>query len=183
MNGPFGVVSDEEYPPKRGHMALAQALSDHPFTQGMSESQLKKLASLAREVSFEEDEIVFRAGENSTHFCLLLSGSACVEIRKQYYGICVQTLGPGEAFGWSSLLDEHHTVFQVRARERCDAIFLDGQKLAEACQKDPKLGVDVFRRLARIVAKRVKATELRLAEFCGSPDDDMRPNGRKQSAE
>jgi CRP/FNR family cyclic AMP-dependent transcriptional regulator len=84
------------------------------------------------------------------------------------YAICVQTLVPGDSFGWSSLLDEHHTVFQVRAREPSSALFLDGQKLLEACRKDPKLGSEVFQRLARVVAKRVEATELRLAEFCGS---------------
>jgi CRP-like cAMP-binding protein len=149
-------------------MALLKVLKEHPFTQGMGEPLLRKLAALAREVSFEEDEIVFRAGEKSTHFCLLLCGSACVEIRTPYYGLCVQTLGPGDAFGWSSLLDEHHTVFQVRAREPSSALFIDGHSLLEACQEDSKLGCEIFRRLARVVAKRVKATELKLAEFCGS---------------
>ncbi len=129
---------------------------------------MKKLASLAKHVEFEEDEIVFRAGERSMNFCLLLCGSACVEIRTPYYAICVQTLAPGDAFGWSSLLEEHHTVFQVRAREVSSALFLDGQKLMEACARDPKLGSEVFERLARVMARRVKATELRLAEFCGS---------------
>ncbi len=149
-------------------MPLVQVLKQHPFLEGLPDSQVRKLASLAREVEFEEDEIVFRAGERSTNFCLLYCGSAAVEIRTPYYGLCVQTLGPGEAFGWSSLLGEHHTVFQVRAREPSNAIFIDGQKLADACNKDPKLGLEIFRRLAQVVARRVRATEDRLAEFCGS---------------
>jgi CRP-like cAMP-binding protein len=134
----------------------------------MPDSLIKKLASLAHEVEFDEDEIVFSAGERSMNFCLLYCGSAAVEIRTPYYGLCVQTLGPGDAFGWSSLLEEHHTVFQVRAREPSNAIFLDGRKLADACKKDPKLGSEVYRRLAQLVARRVRATEDRLAEFCGS---------------
>jgi CRP-like cAMP-binding protein len=149
-------------------MALVQVLRGHPFIEGMPETQVKKLAALARQVEFDEDEIVFRSGEKSMNFCLLLCGSAAVEIRTPYYGLCVETLGPGDAFGWSSLLDDHHTVFQVRAREPINAIFLDGKKLTEACKKDAKLGSEVFYRLARIVAKRVRATEDRLAEFCGS---------------
>ena len=148
-------------------MPLVQALKGHPFMQGMPLALVKKLATMARHIEFEEDEIVFRAGERSMTFGLLLCGSACVEIRTPYYAICVETLGPGDAFGWSSLLDtEHHTVFQVRAREMSSAVVLDGQKLTEACLADPKLGSEVYRRLAQIVAKRVKATELRLAEFC-----------------
>ena len=134
----------------------------------MPETLIKKLASMASHVEFEEDEIVFRAGEHSRNFCLLLCGSACVEIRSPYYAVCVETLAPGDAFGWSSLLEEHHTLFQVRAREVSSALFLDGQKLTEACQRDPKLGAEIYRRLAVVVARRVKATEVRLAEFCGS---------------
>lgn len=148
-------------------MPLVEVLRSHPFTEGMAEPLLKKLASMSRQVALEEDEIVFRAGERSGSFCLLLAGSACVEIRTPYYAICVQTLGPGDAFGWSSLLDEHHTVFQVRAREDSTALYIDGQELTEACRKDPKLGCEIFGRLSRVLAKRVKATELRLAEFCG----------------
>ena len=36
----------------------------------------------------------------------------------RFYTVSIQALGPGEAFGWSSLLDHHDTLFQVRARER-----------------------------------------------------------------
>jgi len=150
-------------------MPLVQILKAHPFTKGMPEVLVKKLVPLARQVEFEEDQIVFQAGERSMNFCLLLRGSACVEIRTDYYAICVQNLGPGDAFGWSSLVEEeHHTVFQVRARDASSAIFLDGEKLRAACFKDPKLGFEIFRRLAPIVARRVRATEFRLAEFCGS---------------
>ncbi len=160
-------TESEDFRPARGHMPLVEVLKSHPFTAGMPESSLRKLASMARQVSLAEDEIVFRARERSENFCLLLTGSACVEIRTPYYALCVQTLGPGDAFGWSSLLDEHHTVFQVRAREASTALYIDGQKLSEACKKDPKLGCEVFSRLARVLAKRVRAIEMRLAEFCG----------------
>lgn len=164
-------------------MPLVHVLEAHPFTAGMPPTLVKKLASFASQVEFEEDEIVFRSGEKSMNFCLLLCGSAAVEIRTAYYGLCVETLGPGDAFGWSSLLDDHHTVFEVRAREPSTAIFLDGAKLTEACRKDPKLGSEVFYRLARIVAKRVRATEDRLAEFCGSSKNNQNNSGQPAAAE
>ncbi len=149
-------------------MPLLRILRNHPFTQGMPDSLVKKLAAMATHVEFDEDEIIFRAGEQSKHFCLLLCGSVSVEIRTPYYSMSVQTLGPGDAFGWSSLAEEHHTVFQVRAREASNALFLDGEKLTVACQSDPKLGAEVYRRLVQVMAKRVRAIETRLAEFCGS---------------
>ena len=152
-------------------MALAQTLRDHPFTQGMGEPLIKKLAALSREVSFEADEVVFQAGERSMHFCLLLEGSVCVELSTPVFGMIIQILSAGEAFGWSALLNEHHAVFQVRAREPSRALCLDGFQLSKACDKDPKLSSEIFRRVAEVVAKRVRATELCLAEFCGSANN------------
>ena len=169
-----------DFPQQAGYMPLARILKEHPFTEGMSEPILETLAALAREVSFDADEIVFRAGERSMYFCLLVRGSACVEIRTPYYGVTIQTLGPGEAFGWSSLLEEHHTVFQVRAREPSMALFLDGEKLLKACREDSKLATEIFRRLAKVVAKRVKATELILTKFCGSGGPVSSPETQKQ---
>lgn len=152
-------------------MPLVQILKEHPFTKDMPESLLKKLAALARKVEFKQDETVFNAGERSMHFCLLLTGSVCVELSAPVFSVHIQTLDAGEAFGWSSLLSLHHTVFQVRAREASTAICLDGIKLAKACEKDAKLASEMYRRVAEVVAKRVRATELRLAEFCGSANN------------
>jgi len=157
-----------QYNPPGGQKALAETLRRHPFTKDIPEPLLKKLAALSHEVRFDEDEIVFRAGERSAYFGLLVCGSVCVELRTDFYGMTIENLSAGEAFGWSSLLAAHHTVFQVRAREPSTALYLDGPGLNDACLKDARLAAEMYRRLAEVMAKRVRATEVRLAEFCGS---------------
>ena len=144
-----------------------EALQDHPFTRRLTESSLAKLAALTQKVGFHEDQIIFHAGERSPHFYLVVSGSVCVEISTPVYAVCVQSLGPEDAFGWSSLLDRHYTAFQVRAREKTTALRLDSQRLLAACEGDLGLGLEIFRRLSELIARRVMATESRLADFCG----------------
>ena len=39
-------------------MTVNEILKEHRFTAGLSDSQLAKLAALAREVSFEENELI-----------------------------------------------------------------------------------------------------------------------------
>jgi len=147
-------------------MALSDILAGHSFTQGMPPGLIKKLFELAREVSLEPDTVVFRSGEESKDFYLVVSGSLSVELSTPVYAINIQTLAAGDAFGWSALLrDSAH--FQVRARERSLVLCLDGQRLVEACRQDPRLGAEIYRRLAEVVATRLRATELRLLEFCG----------------
>ncbi len=47
-----------------------------------------------------------------------------VQLRTPAYVVAVQALGPGDVFGWSALLEEHDTLFEVRAREATTALRL-----------------------------------------------------------
>jgi CRP/FNR family transcriptional regulator, cyclic AMP receptor protein len=126
-----------------------------------------RLASLATEVTFEENAIILETGQRSRYFYLIAEGSVAVELRTERFAVCVQALGADQVFGWSSLLDDQDTLFQVRARERVRALRLDGVRLSEACRMDTELGAELYRRTLRVVASRVKATEEKFAEMCG----------------
>jgi CRP-like cAMP-binding protein len=146
---------------------LHQSLRTHEFLKGFTESQLYELTGLATEVTFEPLDEILAEGQRSSAFYLLISGSVAVELRTSLYGICVEALGPGQVFGWSSLLAHHDTLFEVRAREHTVALCLDGDALRSLLRRDPVLGVEFLQRTLRVVAGRVKATELRFAEMCG----------------
>jgi CRP-like cAMP-binding protein len=99
-----------------GHNTQEQALRAHPFTIGLTEPQIAMLASLVREVSFAEDEVILIDGQRSAAFYLVTAGSVAVELRTPRYSVCVEALRPGQVFGWSALLENQDTLFQVRAR-------------------------------------------------------------------
>ena len=150
-----------------GDMTLNETVRNHAFTAGLTDSQTARLAALAHEVEFQENELVLEARQQSKHFYLLLSGSVCVEVVAQLYTVNVQALGPGDAFGWSALLEHHDTLFHVRARERCRALCLDGESLSNSLRNDPEFAAELLRRTLNLVAGRVQATEARLGELCG----------------
>jgi CRP/FNR family transcriptional regulator, cyclic AMP receptor protein len=148
-------------------MPQKQLLRDHAFTQGLTEAHIDRLAEIANQVAFAENEVVLVDGERSTSFFLLLTGSVVVELRTPLYVMAVQAVGPGNVFGWSALLDDQDTLFQVRAREQTTALQIDGATLKAYCLSDSSLGAEFLHRILRVVAGRVKATELRFAEMCG----------------
>ena len=148
-------------------MTLNQVLRNHPFTRELADSQIATLGSMATDVAFEENEVILVDGERSRNFFLILTGSVSVELRTPRYAITVQALGPGQVFGWSALLEDHDTLFQVRAREHTTALRLDGAALKAACHRDTVLGMQVLQRALTVVAGRVRATEIRFAEMCG----------------
>jgi CRP-like cAMP-binding protein len=148
-------------------VALNHILRHHRFTRELSDRQIETLASMASQVSFAEDELVLVDGQCSKNLYLVLDGSVSVELHTQRFTVSVQALEAGQAFGWSSLLDDQDTLFQVRARERTTVLRLDGATLNEACRSDTTLGYEILHRALKLVAGRVQATEERFAEMCG----------------
>jgi CRP/FNR family cyclic AMP-dependent transcriptional regulator len=152
-----------------GHLTLdvQPILRDHAFLQGLSEDQISRLAELAREVVFDENQIVLADREDSSAFYFLISGSVAIELRGARYVVQVQALGPGQVFGWSALLDRQDTLFQVRAREHTTALRIEGSDLKALFRRQPDLGTELLQRTLQVVASRVRATEQRFAEMCG----------------
>ena len=150
-----------------GQNTLEHKIREHAFATGLSEQHVATLASLASEVSFAEDELILVDGQRSKSFYLVTRGSVAVELRTSRYAVAVQALGPGRVFGWSSLLENQETLFQVRARERTEALRIDGALLQEACKAESSLAAEILQRTLHVVAGRVKATEIRFAEMCG----------------
>ena len=150
-----------------GHITLEHQLREHAFVAGMGEPQISTLLRLAHEATFLEDELVLVDGQHSKAFYLVTSGSVVVELRAPHFVVGVQALGPGQVFGWSALLENQDTLFQVRARERTSALRIESTAMQEACKADPVLAAEILRRTLQVVAGRVKATEIRFAEMCG----------------
>ena len=154
----------------KGYMPqVLSLLQRHPFAKGLAPAQLERLACITESINFDEDVVVLRPGEPARGLYLLLSGTASIEIRRHVYSMCIQRISAGGIFGWSSVLGEHETLFQVRSLEPCAALRVDGAGLAVVCDSDPIMASLICRRVADIVVSRLCATEQQLAKFCSSP--------------
>jgi CRP-like cAMP-binding protein len=148
-------------------LTLEQTLTNHAFMHGLAHRHIARLASLATEVTFTENEVILMDRRQSQYFYLVTSGSVNIELHTPIFTVSVLAVGPGRAFGWSALLEHQETVFQVRAREQTTALRIAGPDLAQACRDDGELGVEIMLRTLRVAAGRIKATEARFAEICG----------------
>lgn len=157
----------EGFNPQAGDFTLYEALRGHAFLHGLEESHVATLAGIAEPVRFRDRELILAEKQRSLGFFLLLSGSVSIELNKGHYVVRIQSLGPGDAFGWSAVLDHHDTLFDVRASDPCTALRLDGAALGAVLKEDPALAAELLRRTLRVVAGRVQATETRLGELCG----------------
>ena len=140
------------------------AIQSLPLAAGMDARHLEILSRIARETSFDADQVVFTEGATHDWFYMILSGKVALELKTPTRVFRVHTLGEGDALGWSAMLAGEKRHFQARALQPVKALEFDGDALQQACQDDPTFGVALLSRLLRVVSDRLEATRLRLLE-------------------
>ena len=143
---------------------ITAALAAHPFLEGLQPAHLDKLAALAGMVSFEPDQIIFREGDASSFFYLIVSGKVALEIAAPNRFISIQTLSGGDELGWSSLLDRVDKQFRARSVTVVRALAFDGTRVVACCDEDREFGYILLRKILAIVAERLRSTRMQLLD-------------------
>ncbi len=143
--------------------SLVTLLGKQPFVQGFQPHQVETLATLAKRVRFEPNQVLFREGDECSEFYLILSGRVALEIAPPGQTFRVDTLSSGDELGWSSLL-ERGRQFQARARDTVEALVFEAAALRAMCEADTSFGYVLMLRLLGVVAERLQVTRLQVLD-------------------
>ena len=139
-------------------------LHEHPFCQSFWPEHIARLAAMASEVHFEPGELIFREGDHSSFFYLLISGNVALEVVAPGHPVRVSTLVSGEVLGWSSVTGDTGKQFQARALEEVHGLAFDGTRLRHACEADFAFGFAFMRAVLTVMAERLHAIRMQLLD-------------------
>lgn len=143
---------------------LTETLRQHPFVAGFDPHFVDRLATIAKAARFGGNHVVLEEGEKSAQLYLITSGRAVLEIRGRGQPFRVDTLGPGDEFGWSWALG-NPGVYQVRTLEPMVAVVMSATDLMAMCEQDAAFGFALMRRLLGVVAERLQSTRLTVIDM------------------
>lgn len=146
---------------------LERASQAYPLLVDLKPEFLMKLFEIAEERSFETNEIIFGEGAQSKFLFLIATGQIALEISSAGKNIVVQTLGAGDAMGWSAITELAKTHFQARALNPVRAIAFDGARLVIAFEYDHDLGYEMMKRLLKLLTGRLDSTRMQLIDMYG----------------
>lgn len=140
---------------------LRSYLSKHPFFVGLSEQHLDLVASLSTAARYGTQQRVFKYDTDANHFYVLREGKVGVEIPAVAgEPLRIQTVGNGGVLGWSWLIPPYRWLFDARALAPSEILVLDGARLRAECEADPRLGYELMKRFATLMAERLNASRL-----------------------
>ena len=147
-------------------MILVNCCATRRFLTGLSQETYRLLADVARVEHIASDTVLFREGQKSGAVFLVISGEVALEIASPNRGrLRFQTVGPGELLGWSPLLGQPLMTATARALTPAQLIRLETGPLLKLCQDHPHFGMEIMRRTASALSRRLAATRLQLLDI------------------
>ena len=132
-----------------------------PF-QVVSDGMLRKIAALSWQVAYPSGASVYQAGDTADDIYIIVSGKIehalepGVNARRP-----VQTLGPGDVFGWAALMDKFpHRLAGVTATEPTEIVRISGDELLRLLESDPDAGDVVMSRFATMITRDYTVPDL-----------------------
>lgn len=122
--------------------------------RGMDQKVLKEIDKIMINESHAEGTVLFERGTSANDLYILGEGSIELSIGGNGHVTHVVS-NPGEAFGWSSLVNHHVYTASAVCSSPTKLIRIPSDKLNDIFERNPASGLMFFRRLAEIISKRV----------------------------
>lgn len=147
---------------------LAAHVAEQPFFKGLSPQYFIALNQCAEIQHLRAHERMFEKGHEADRFYLVTDGEIAVETPfiPGEGVVSVQTLGQGEALGWSWLFPPYEWHFGARAATAATVIAFDANALRRACHENTAFGYEMAMRVGQMLANRLQNTRARLLNLC-----------------
>jgi len=149
---------------------LESTIATHPFTKDLNPRFLHLLNECATFERFGAGQQIFQESFEADRFYLIHRGRVALQTFVPATGVTtIQTVGTGEALGWSWLYPPYRWHFSAVAVEPVEAAALCARTLRDRMQENHEFGYEIALRVGQLMLERLQATRLRLLEMYGVP--------------
>lgn len=122
--------------------------------QDVSPETMNEISRIMVEESYDKGSVVFKVGDPANSFYLIVDGSVTLSIGAA--GEIDYTANrPGEAFGWTGMVDRSTYVATAKCSTPCKLVKIEKEKLNEVLGKDLASSTAFFKHLAGAVVQRL----------------------------
>jgi len=141
--------------------ALATYLAHHPVLKALPSEHIALIVSFASEQQIPAQRRIFEHDKDADAFYIVRSGKVTIEVPSLGgEPLSIQTLGPDSILGWSWLLPPYRWLFDARAAVATTVVTVDGKRLRDECERDPRLGYQILKLFAALMAERLNAARI-----------------------
>lgn len=140
-------------------MIGTELLSQFSLFQSLPESFLSEVAAISVESAAQKGGIIFHEGEQADKLHLLISGSIALRVKRTSHpdSVTVSFISkPYQSFGWSGVVSPHYYTSSAECEEDCRLLTIPAGPFMSLLEKHPEQGFAVMKRIAEIIADRLR---------------------------
>ena len=138
-------------------MVSSEWLKKAELFNSLGESQLNTLLSRSHIEDCPEGKIIFHQGEEAIHLYVLIQGSVelMVKAEEKIDFMTSRIEKEGAVFGSPSLMEPFQYNVTAICLKPSKVLVLDADHIKKTMQEDPKMGMEVMKKLASIYFNRL----------------------------
>ncbi len=140
-------------------MITTETLSQFGLFNGLPVSLLEEIAAICSEVSYKNDDFVFREGETANKLHLLIKGSIALRVKltSRPDSVTVSFIStPFQSFGWSGVVPPYHYTSSAQCDEDSELLTIPSVEFMKLLEKNPEAGFKVMQRITVVIADRLR---------------------------
>jgi len=130
---------------------------------GLEQSEIRELESIARVEQTAKGECLFRQGDIADAFYLVKNGSFVLTIPVRelddHFEMPVEEKVAGDALGWSAFVKPYQLIYSGYCMRTGSVFVFPRGNLEELMSSDPRLGCRFSRNLGRLIGSRLRALQ------------------------
>jgi CRP-like cAMP-binding protein len=139
---------------------------EHPFLSGLKAEFYDFFNDCSSLRRFASQQQIFREGAEADHFYLIVSGRVALETLVPSSGtVTVQTLGAGDALGWSWFFAPHKWHFSATTTAPTEVISFDAAALRTKAEENCEFHHELVSRFAKTLYERLISLREQLVEI------------------
>ena len=138
---------------------MYELLKNAELFEGLSSSEIRRLASIGRRRALRTGEDVFLLGDNADYLCVIVKGQVdlCfpMSLGDVVKDVSVESIGVGRTLGWSALVKPYRFTLSARATEPSELIGFARLDLLRLFETELRIGYTLLARVSEIVGVRL----------------------------
>ncbi len=145
-------------------MDIKDSLKVSSLFNGLSDNELNLFTGMCKKLTAKKGANIFNEGQPAADLYIVDSGRVALEMKLARPDgsvtptITVSSIGPGESFGWSAMVEPQVFTLSAEAVENSELISLDGKKLGVILNQNKETGFHVMLNVSKLLAQRLSET-------------------------
>jgi CRP-like cAMP-binding protein len=146
-------------------MVAPEIIESFSDFENLQENEVKALATLAEEERYKAGEPIFHEGDPATDLYLLLEGRVEMMMGTSADGTqraMVMTVGPGEIFGWSSLVEPYQLTASAHCATPVRVVAITASGVRALMTMSCSMGYQLMQKACQTASGRLRATRVQM---------------------